>query len=166
MRWLSVKEFTCHRRSCKRWVWSSSQEDPWRRKKQLIPVFAGIIPLDRGTWQTIYSPWGSKESDKAEHTSTHHCKYTQYDFKSLLPYIDICAFEQAVSSSRLYRLALAESVLYQSSQLWILKVSRHCPWKGHWAHYHRLWFWVRPLPKFWHGLRVALAGNSCKRLVA
>ena len=78
-----------------------------------------------------YSPWGSKEPDTTEHTCTHHCKYTQYDFKSLIPYIDICAFEQAVSSSRLYRLVWAESVLYQSAQLWILEVSGYCPWKGH-----------------------------------
>ena len=78
-----------------------------------------------------YSPWGSKESDTTEHSCTHHCKYTQSDFKSLIPYIDICALKQAVSSSRLYRLALAESVLYHSAQLWLANISRHCPWKGH-----------------------------------
>ena len=28
-------------------------------------------PIDRGTWQATYSPWGHRESNTTEHTHTH-----------------------------------------------------------------------------------------------
>ena len=29
-------------------------------------------PIDRGTWQATYSPWGHRESNMTEHTHTHN----------------------------------------------------------------------------------------------
>ena len=43
----------------KTWVWSLSQEDPWRRKCQLTPVF--LPGKSHGQGSLVgYSPWGHK----------------------------------------------------------------------------------------------------------
>ena len=53
---------------------------PWSRKWQPTPVFLPGKFMDRGTWQTIYSPWGRKDLNMLSmymcactciHTHTH-----------------------------------------------------------------------------------------------
>ena len=66
-----VKEHTCQCRRCRRckfdpWVGKA----PWRRKWQPAPVFlAGESHGQRSL--EGYSPWGRKDSDTTEATSTH-----------------------------------------------------------------------------------------------
>ena len=47
------------------WVQSLSQEDPWRRKWQPIPIF---LPGEFHEQRNLagYNPWGRKESDTTE----------------------------------------------------------------------------------------------------
>ena len=47
------------------WVQSLGQEDPWRRKWQLIPVF--LPGKSHGQRRLVsYSPWGHRELDTTE----------------------------------------------------------------------------------------------------
>ena len=47
------------------WVQSLSQEDPWRREWQPIPIF---LPGEFHEQRNLagYNPWGRKESDTTE----------------------------------------------------------------------------------------------------
>ena len=47
------------------WVRSLGQEDPWRRKWQLAPIF---LPGESHGQRSLagYNPWGHKESDTTE----------------------------------------------------------------------------------------------------
>ena len=38
-------------------------------------ILAWGIPMDRGAWQAIYSPWGHKESDMSEQLSIAQSLY-------------------------------------------------------------------------------------------
>ena len=65
-RWHSGRESACQRRRCKRhrlnpWV----RNIPWRRKRQLTPVF---LPRESHGQRSLagYSPWGRKKSDTTE----------------------------------------------------------------------------------------------------
>ena len=61
-------------------VQSLGQEDPWRRKQQLTPVFLpGKSHGQRSL--TGYSPWGRRESDTTGHTRTDwvYKTYTSQD---------------------------------------------------------------------------------------
>ena len=52
------------------WVRSLGWEDSLEmRTAAHSSILAWRIPMDRGTWQTPYSPWGHKESDAAERLS-------------------------------------------------------------------------------------------------
>lgn len=65
----------------------------------------------------------------------------------LISYIGVCTFEYVVSSSRLYRFALTERVLHQSTQLGDLDVSAGSILEPG-GDYVRIYFRLRPLPKF------------------
>ena len=69
-RWLSVKEFTCQCRRCRRHrldPWAG--KIPWRRKWLPTAVFLpGEFRGERGL--VVYSPQGHKESDRTEHVHT------------------------------------------------------------------------------------------------
>ena len=53
----------------KTWVRSLGREDPWRRKWQLAPVF---LPEESHRQRSLvgYSPWGYKESQLSDGTTT------------------------------------------------------------------------------------------------
>ena len=53
------------------WIQSLGWEDPWRREWQPIPIF---LPGESHGERSLvgYSPWGHKESDKAEVTQHTH----------------------------------------------------------------------------------------------
>ena len=68
-RWLSGKESTCNAGDVEAQVQSLGQEDPWRRKGQLAPVF--LPGKFHGQRSLVgYSPWGGKALDTAEHAHT------------------------------------------------------------------------------------------------
>ena len=61
--WLSGKEFT---RQCKRCKFSPlAGKIPWRRKRQLTPVFLTVKSCGQRSLAD-YSPWGHRESDMNE----------------------------------------------------------------------------------------------------
>ena len=63
--WLSGKESTCQCRRCAFDPWDG--KIPWRRKWQPTPV---VLPGESHGQRSLvsYSPWGGKDSDRAEHT--------------------------------------------------------------------------------------------------
>ena len=70
-RWCSGRESACQRRRHRRCgfnPWAGTI--PWRRKRQLTPVF---LPRESHGQRSLagYSPWGRKKSDTTEHTHTH-----------------------------------------------------------------------------------------------
>ena len=75
-RWCSGRESACqcrrHRR-CGFNPWAGTI--PWRRKRQLTPVF---LPRESHGQRSLagYSPWGRKKSDTTEHTHTHTHTHT------------------------------------------------------------------------------------------
>ena len=55
----------------KTWVRYLGWEDPLEEGMATrCSVLAWRIPMDRGAWRTLYSPWGCKELDTTERLST------------------------------------------------------------------------------------------------
>ena len=53
-------------------VWFLGQEDPLKKRMAThSSIFAMENPMDRGAWQTIYSPWGGQELNTTKQLSTH-----------------------------------------------------------------------------------------------
>ena len=52
------------------------QKDPLEKRMAThSSILAWGIPMDRGAWQAIYSPWGHKESDMSEQLSIAQSLY-------------------------------------------------------------------------------------------
>ena len=54
----------------KTWVWSLGWEDSLEGMATNSSILAQRISMDRGAWQTVYSPWSCKELDATEWLST------------------------------------------------------------------------------------------------
>ena len=54
----------------KTWVWSLGWEDSLESMATNSSILAQRISMDRGAWQTVYSPWSCKELDATEWLST------------------------------------------------------------------------------------------------
>ena len=49
------------------WVQSLGLEDPLEEGMAThLSILGWRIPMDRGAWRTLYSPWGCKELDMTE----------------------------------------------------------------------------------------------------
>ena len=57
------------------WVWSLSQEDPWRRKWQPTPIFLPGKSHEQRS-PAGYSPWGHKQLDMTEQWTRHTHTFT------------------------------------------------------------------------------------------
>ena len=116
---ISGEESTCqYRRHKKRGFGLWIRDIPWRRKWQPTLLFSSGESHGQKSLEGC-SPWGYKESGTTELLSTLSPLVVSYllGFSwSLVPYIEICVFEQWGSFSRLYRFALAEMNLQQSIQ--------------------------------------------------